>query len=289
MKSAKPSARITYHANPFAFRSLERSIDEVFCICGSDIDTKYTLLTTLTQSTCDVGCGKNRFGIEKYKNRNVIAEKLLPFLVFHILFYCFVMTWVIVGLGNPDEEHVRTRHNAGRMAVEYFAKKNNLGEWKEDSKSKSFIVRGAIGKQLVVCVLPNTYMNKSGSAVAHFVKSVKAAEKLIVVYDELDMGFGNLKISFDRGSGGHRGVESIARAVKTKKFSRVRIGISRMNGKGEVQKPLGETDVEKYILGNFSSAEFADLKGLFKKTTDGIEAIVREGYERAMNSFNSNR
>lgn len=201
--------------------------------------------------------------------------------------YNSAMTWVIVGLGNPDEEHVRTRHNAGRMAVEYFAKKHDLGEWKEDKKSNSFIVRGAIGKQLVVCVLPNTYMNKSGSAVVKYIKSVKAAEKLIVVYDELDMGIGSLKISFDRGSGGHRGVESIARAVKTKKFSRVRIGVSKVNAKGETQKPQGETDVEKFILGNFSTEEFTELKGVFKKTNEAIEEIVKEGHERAMNTFNS--
>lgn len=203
-----------------------------------------------------------------------------------ILVYDSVMTWVIVGLGNPDEEHVRTRHNAGRMALEYFAKKNDLGEWKEDKKSKSFIVRGAIGKHLVVCVLPNTYMNKSGSAVAHYVKSVKAAEKLIVVYDELDRGFGSLKVSFDRGSGGHRGIESVARAVKTKKFSRIRIGISRVNGKGEVQKPLGEKDVEKFILGDFSVSEFSQLKDVFKRAAGAIESIVTDGRERAMNSFN---
>jgi PTH1 family peptidyl-tRNA hydrolase len=196
------------------------------------------------------------------------------------------MTWVIIGLGNPDEEHVRTRHNAGRMAVEYFAKKNALGEWKEDKKSKSFVVRGAIGKQLVVCVLPNTYMNKSGSAAMHYVKSVKAAEKLVVVYDELDMPFGKLKIVFDRGSGGHKGIESIARALKTKAFSRVRIGISRVDGKGEAQKPHGERDVEKFILGEFSSGEFSQLKDIFKKTAGAIEAIVTEGREKAMNSFN---
>lgn len=196
------------------------------------------------------------------------------------------MTWVIVGLGNPDEEHVRTRHNAGRMAVEYFAKKNDLGEWKEDKKSKSFVVRGAIGKQLVVCVLPNTYMNKSGSAAMHYIKSIKAAEKLVVVYDELDMPFGKLKIVFDRGSGGHKGIESIARALKTKRFTRVRIGISKVNGKGEPQKPQGEKDVEKFILGEFSSAEFAQLKDVFKKAGEAVVTVITDGREKAMNSFN---
>lgn len=197
------------------------------------------------------------------------------------------MTWVIVGLGNPDEEHVRTRHNAGRMAVEYFAKQKKFGEWKEDKKSRSFIVRGAVGRHLAVCLLPNTYMNKSGNAVAHYVKSIKAAEKVIVVYDELDMPFGAIKISFDRGSGGHRGIESVARSLKTKRFVRVRIGVSRVNGEGELQKPQGESAVEKFILGEFSSQEFAQLKDIFTRTNEAIEMILTEGHEKAMNVFNT--
>jgi PTH1 family peptidyl-tRNA hydrolase len=196
------------------------------------------------------------------------------------------MTWVIVGLGNPDEEHVRTRHNAGRQALEYFAKKNGLGEWKEDKKSRSFVARGTIGKHLAVCVLPNTYMNKSGSAAAHYIKSVKAAERLIVVYDDLDLPFTTIKLSFDRGSGGHKGIESIARAIKTKRFVRVRIGIARVNAKGELNKPQGERDVEKFILGEFSSSEFAQLKDIFKRAGEAIASVVVDGREKAMNAFN---
>lgn len=198
----------------------------------------------------------------------------------------FSMTWVVVGLGNPDEEHVHTRHNAGRMAVEYFAKEKKLGEWKDDAKTKSFVIRGAVGKTLVACILPNTYMNKSGNAVQHFVKSVKAAEKLVVVYDELDLPLGTIKISFDRGSGGHRGVESVTRAVKTKAFARVRIGISPVNAAGETKKPQGEKDVEKFILGEFKSGELSALKAALKRTSEALEKIIVEGREKAMNAFN---
>lgn len=211
------------------------------------------------------------------------------------------MTWVVVGLGNPDEEHVRTRHNAGRMAVEYFAKQKKLGEWKEDpgttarkragygagKKTQAFVTRGAIGRELVVCVLPNTYMNRSGDAVVKYIKSQKSAEKLIVLYDDLDLPFGSLKISFDRGSGGHKGVDSIMRAVKTRRFTRIRIGISRVNGKDAIQKPQGEKDVEKFILGEFSSSEFAQLKDIFKRTAAATVAIILDGREKAMNEFNS--
>lgn len=197
------------------------------------------------------------------------------------------MTWVIVGLGNPDEEHVRTRHNAGRMAVEYFAKTQKLGEWKEDRKSRSFVVRGALGKVLAVCVLPNTYMNKSGNAATHYIKSMKAAEKLIVVYDDLDLPFETLKISFNRGSGGHKGIDSIMRAIKTRRFTRIRVGISRVDGKGVPHKPQGEKDVEKFILGEFSPNEFSQLKNIFKHTAGAIETIILAGREKAMNVFNS--
>ena len=220
------------------------------------------------------------------------------------------MTWVVVGLGNPDEEHVRTRHNAGRMAVEYFAKAKKLGEWKEDpgttarkragygagKKSRAFVTRGAIGKELVVCVLPDTYMNNSGDVVAHFIKparhsasgggSQKSAEKLVVLYDDLDLPFGKMKISFDRGSGGHKGIDSIMRAVKTRRFARIRIGISKVDGKGAPQKPQGEKVVEKFILGEFSSNEFSQLKDLFKRTAEAIETIILDGREKAMNVFN---
>src|SRR6185436_7076306 len=119
---------------------------------------------------------------------------------------------------------------------------------------------------------------------AHYIKSVKAAEKLIAVYDDLDLPFGALKISFDRGSGGHKGIESITRAIKTKRFTRIRIGISKVNGKGETQKPHGEKDVEKFILGEFSREEFAQLKDIFKRVSGAIESIMLEGREKAMNA-----
>src|SRR5581483_735293 len=125
------------------------------------------------------------------------------------------MTWIIVGLGNQGEEYANTRHNTGRMALEYFVKAKNFSDWKEDAKAKAQISRGAIGKMLAVLIAPDTFMNKSGNSVLKFVKSIKAAERMIVVYDDLDLPIGKIKLSYDRGSGGHKGVESIMRAVKT--------------------------------------------------------------------------
>lgn len=196
------------------------------------------------------------------------------------------MTWVIIGLGNPDEEYARTRHNTGRMAVQKFAEKKGLSAWKEEPKAKSFIARGLVGKAITVAVLPNTYMNKTGSAAMHYIKSVKAAEKLVAVYDDLDLPLGTIKISFDRGSGGHKGIESIASALKTKRFVRIRIGISREGKDGVAKKPQGDADVEKYILGEFKADEMEQLKRIFKRVSEALETIVTEGREIAMNRFN---
>ena len=161
--------------------------------------------------------------------------------------------YIVVGLGNPGEEYTRTRHNMGRMAVNFLRDK----------------VSG------IKVVTPNTYMNESGRAVAKVIKSKKAAQKLIVVYDDLDLPLGTLKISYDRSSGGHKGLESIIRALKTKEFIRVRIGIGK---KG---------DVEKYILSEFKKAELETLKKVFPKVSQAVETIVVHGTELAMNKFNS--
>jgi PTH1 family peptidyl-tRNA hydrolase len=196
------------------------------------------------------------------------------------------MTWIIVGLGNPGEEFIDTRHNTGRMALEFFARAMKFGEWKEDKKAKAQISRGTIGKTLAVLVNPDTFMNKSGSAVGKFVKSAKAAERMIVVYDDLDLPLGKIKLSFDRGSGGHKGIESIARAVKTKRFVRVRVGVSPTTAAGNIRKPEGEKVVVNFILTRFKAQEIEELKKIFKRVSDAIETAVLEGREIAMNRAN---
>ncbi len=197
------------------------------------------------------------------------------------------MAWVIIGLGNPGEEYKTTRHNTGRMAVEFFGKKNGAVEWRDDKKAQATVAQASVAGKNGALVLPNTYMNKSGLAAARYVKSVKAAEQLIVVYDDLDLPIGRIKISFDRGSGGHKGIESIARSLKTKKFVRIRVGISPETPGGKLKKPQGEADVEKFILGTFKPTELDDLKKVFKTVAEAIDCIAGEGREIAMTRFNS--
>jgi PTH1 family peptidyl-tRNA hydrolase len=199
---------------------------------------------------------------------------------------CSSMAWIIVGLGNPGEEYKRSRHNTGRMALEYFARTHDFSDWNEDRKNKATVSRGNLQRKLVALVAPDTFMNKSGAAVSKYVKNVKAAEHLIVVYDDLDLPLGAIKVSFDRGSGGHKGLESVVRAVKTKKFARVRIGVSPSTGAGKLRKPAGEKEVVDFILEKFRAHEMDQLKEIFKRAGLALEAIILEGVSVAMNRSN---
>jgi len=196
------------------------------------------------------------------------------------------MAWVIVGLGNPGEEYDSTRHNCGRIAVEFFAKAVGLNGFRPDKAKKTTVAGGLIGKTAIALVLPDTFMNKSGAAVSKYVKSHKVAERMIVVHDDLDLPLGKIKISFDRSSGGHKGVESIIRAVKTQRFTRVRVGVSPSTASGTLRKPEGKKVVNNFILTKFRAHELAALKPVFKRVADALEAIVREGREKAMSRFN---
>jgi PTH1 family peptidyl-tRNA hydrolase len=198
------------------------------------------------------------------------------------------MGWIIVGLGNPGDEYASTRHNTGRMAVEFFAKDKGFNGWHSDKKSKSTVSTGMLEKIAVALLLPDTFMNKSGTAVAKLVKTPKAAERLVVVYDDLDLPLGTMKLSFDRGSGGHKGLESVMRAVKTKKFTRIRIGVSPTTSAGNLRKPEGKKVVNSFILTKFTTAQMEELRRIFKRVAAALETIVIHGHERAMNEFNTN-
>ena len=186
------------------------------------------------------------------------------------------MNWILVGLGNPGEEYVKTHHNAGRTAVEHFAQKFGVEEWRFDKHANAQVAKISDDGVSATCVLPDTFMNKSGSAVLKYVKSVKAAQKLVVVYDDLDLPLGRIKISFARSSGGHKGVESIMRAIKTDQFIRVRIGIAPENAKGNAKVITGEEKVLKLILGKFKPAEEAELKKVWKRVGHAPPTIPRD-------------
>ncbi|MAZ67190.1 aminoacyl-tRNA hydrolase [bacterium] len=196
------------------------------------------------------------------------------------------MKFVIVGLGNPGSEYEQTRHNAGRLAVETFESSFELGGFAQDRKSKGLVSKGTVGEHTVTLILPETFMNKSGSAVGKFVTNAKAAERLVVVHDDIDLPFGSIKLSFGRGSGGHKGIESVIRAVKTKDFVRVRIGVAPTTPSGKIKKPQGEKKIHDFILGEFTKKEQETLKKIFKIITAAVESIIVDGRVKAMNQFN---
>ena len=202
------------------------------------------------------------------------------------------MQYIIVGLGNPGVEYAGTRHSAGRDLLTRLAKRFGVVEWKENKSAGALVAKGEIGvgknskkKSEATFVLPELFMNNSGKVVAKFVKSVKAAERLVVLYDDLDLPLGSMKISFGRGSGGHRGIESVMRALKTRDFIRVRIGIAPATPSGKIRKPSGEKVID-FLMGKFRKPEEEKILKTGKRAGDAVETIVTEGLARAMSEHN---
>jgi len=175
------------------------------------------------------------------------------------------MKWTIVGLGNPKEEYASTRHNVGKDIVAALEEK--------------------LPKQAHIAEL-DVYMNNSGGAIKKLIKSKKDAERLVVVHDELDVPLGRIKISYGSSAGGHNGVKSIEQAIKTKDYTRVRIGISPSTSSGKLKRPAPE-DIVKFVLGKFKPAEQEKLKKVKKLVQEALELIVTEGVEAAQTALNA--
>jgi peptidyl-tRNA hydrolase, PTH1 family len=197
------------------------------------------------------------------------------------------MATVIAGLGNPGPEYAHTRHNAGRMAVELLAKEASFGPFEIRKKANASVSEGAIEGEKTTLVIPQTFMNQSGKAITPFVKSVKAAKQLLVIQDDLDLPLGTIKMVFARGSGGHKGIESVMRALKTDAFARIRIGISGAGKRGMAKKPAGENNVIKHVIGKFSPKEEALLKKTLQKAANVACLFATEGIEKAMQEANT--
>jgi len=173
---------------------------------------------------------------------------------------------LVVGLGNPGKEYENTRHNAGRILVGIVEKKL------EDSKIKF--------------LTPDSFMNNSGKVVAPLIKTKKDLKDLVVIYDDIDLPLGKIKISFNRSSGGHNGLESVIEKLKSQEFIRIRIGISGATPKGVVKKPKGEKAVLNFLLGEFKKSELETIKKLSKKVAEAVETIFNENKEKAMSLYN---
>jgi PTH1 family peptidyl-tRNA hydrolase len=191
------------------------------------------------------------------------------------------MALVIVGLGNPGKEYEKTRHNAGRSAVELLAKNTTFDDFVLHKTAQALVTKGTLYGENIVLVLPETMMNLSGKSITAFVKTPKSAKNLLVIHDDLDLPLGTVKMVVGRGSGGHKGVESIMRAIKTKEFARIRIGISAIGKKNQVKKVSGEEKVIKHVIGKWKPAEEAVVKKVLKKVSDAVRLFATEGVESA--------
>ncbi len=197
--------------------------------------------------------------------------------------------YYIVGLGNPGEEYKASRHNVGRIVIGAFmrfaARKGEVSELKLNKKIKALVASGKMGGEKFQIIFPETFMNKSGLSMKPLISSKKKAEKMIIVHDDIDLPLGKYKISFGKGSGGHKGVESIIRNIKTKDFIRIRVGVSPATPKGKIRKPKGKKMVD-FIIGNFKPNESKVLAAVSKKISFALETILKDGLGKAMSEHN---
>lgn len=193
----------------------------------------------------------------------------------------------IIGLGNPGEEYKNTRHNMGRIILDKFAEANDFSEWEYSKYGKLLYSHGKMGKRKVELIKPETFMNKSGQSLSYVAKKHKIKpENVIVIYDDLDMSLGTYKIAFNRGSGGHKGVESIRKAIKTKEFIRIRVGVLQTTPTGKLKKPKGEKKVLDFIMKDFKKDETVIIKKMSKTINEALVSIVEDGRVIAMNKYN---
>jgi len=183
----------------------------------------------------------------------------------------------IIGLGNPGEQYKNTRHNVGFMAIDVFAEKNNFPKFELQKKSNALISKN----DNVILVKPQTFMNESGRAIKQIISNINAAD-LVVIHDDIDLPIGKMKIVKERGSAGHKGVESIIKNIGNDGLVRIRIGI----GSSPRQVQGEKVEAMKIVLKNFSAEEQKTLDETIQKAVDALNLFIKEGLDKAMNEYN---
>lgn len=184
--------------------------------------------------------------------------------------------YLIVGLGNPGREYRNTRHNVGFMAVDLFCESQNTSLGKVQFKALTGQVR--TGEKRIVVAKPQTFMNRSGDAVAALVRFYKIPlENVLVVHDDLDLPFGVLRLRPGGGAGGQKGLGSTIEKLGTQQFPRMRIGIGR---------PPGQMDAAAYVLQDFGRQDQDELGFILRRAVEAMQVFVKDGLEQAMNQFN---
>jgi peptidyl-tRNA hydrolase, PTH1 family len=185
--------------------------------------------------------------------------------------------WLIIGLGNPGPEYARNRHNAGRMVAERLA--GRMGVSFKRHRSRSDIAEGTLAGVPVTIGIARSYMNLSGGPVAALRDFYKIPpSRIVVIHDELDLPFGEIRLKFGGGAGGHNGLRSVGAALGSGDYFRVRFGIGR---------PPGRMDPADFVLRDFTAAERKELPLLIERAADAAEALLRDGLEPAQNAFHA--
>ena len=183
---------------------------------------------------------------------------------------------LVVGLGNPGKKYQRTRHNLGYFVIDQLARQQNISI--DRNLCNALIGEGLSDGEKLILAKPQTFMNRSGIAVhALLGEFAGSAEDLLVVYDDLDLPFGRIRIRPSGSAGGHRGMVSIMESLAGAPFSRVRVGIGR---------PSQGMDTVDYVLEPFTAAEVSELPEQIVRVAAAIEAVLKDGIERAMEIFN---
>lgn len=189
--------------------------------------------------------------------------------------------FLVVGLGNPGPSYASTRHNVGYLVTDLLAERVG-GAWKSHKSGRAQVIEarmGGIPGSRVVLGRARSYMNESGGPVSTLLSFYKIEpDHLIVVYDEIDLPYGSLRVRFDGGDNGHNGLKSIRRSIGTGDYYRVRFGVGR---------PRGRQDMADYVLSGFSSAERKDLGFHVDRCADAVESLVERGLEPTQNLYNS--
>lgn len=184
--------------------------------------------------------------------------------------------YLIVGLGNPGSKYSATRHNVGFVAVDFLAERHNIKVTK--IKHKALIGEGEISGERVILMKPQTYMNLSGESVLDIVEWYKIGmDKIIVLYDDIDIAVGKVRIRPSGSSGSHNGMKSIIHLLKNQDFTRIRIGIG---------KQPEYMDLADYVLGRFAPEEIAGMEEAVRTAAFAVEDILKVGLNNSMNKHN---
>ncbi len=197
----------------------------------------------------------------------------------------------IIGLGNFGEEYQDTPHNIGKQILELFLKNNSekLFSSRLDKKRKSELFYGKIFEEEVELIFFKDFMNNSGDVFNSIFKNdnENEKEKIIVIHDDINLPFGEIKISFNRGDGGHNGIKDIVKKIKSKKFIRVRVGVCPLDFFGKCRKPKSGESLNKYLVyKQLSKKNTEKYKEFSEKFNFILEEIIINGVLSAMNKFN---